>query len=309
MKTISIHSHKGGAGKTTLALMIAKRLATAGRKVCVVDLDFLAAGIYPAIRAEQPKACLDELLLSAPGSSRMPQIQDLIGRHGFGPDTPPLGLVLNAGERWPAAPGKDDPNHLRDHQGTVRLLNLEEQTGIVQRHLARLIEELEGQGYEYVILDCHPTLEEISETVLRLQMDRPLEDAATVLVSTPDRAHLYGLLKELNHRSKNPKGATLRLENTVLAVNGVQEKPAGRPYGSTLDSFAALAEELRRDPVVLDEAPALVSRLRPDHYCRILRHGTLSPAFAVGSGGDIPDFPPATVRHSGTPLCIELFGR
>ena len=45
MKTIAIHSHKGGVGKTTVALLVAKQAALLGQKVCVIDLDFIGSGI------------------------------------------------------------------------------------------------------------------------------------------------------------------------------------------------------------------------------------------------------------------------
>ena len=39
MKTISFGSLKGGTGKSSLALLTARRLASAGKKVLVVDFD------------------------------------------------------------------------------------------------------------------------------------------------------------------------------------------------------------------------------------------------------------------------------
>ena len=310
MKVISIHSHKGGAGKTTLALMTARRLAENGRKVCLVDLDFLGAGVDPAITMQRPKHYLEELLLASAGSKQSPKIKDLLGRHNVGPGAKPIALILNTGHQSPATPadeGQDRPASL--HTGVVRLLGLEEQTGIVERRMGSLLGGLKDLGFDYVILDCHPTLEEISETVLRVQMARPPENAAIVLVSTADRAHVHGLLKEMLRRTKSPSGVTLDLNRTVLVVNKVEGDEEKRPYRSTLASFTELAEELKSDPVVGDEAPLLTKSVRPGNYCRILRHDLLtSRAFAVGSSGEIPRWPVGILTHSGTPLCEELFG-
>jgi len=98
MKVISIHSHKGGAGKTSLTLMIARRLALAGHKVCVVDLDFLGAGIDPAIKMTKPRHYLEELLLASPGSASAPKPRDLLGQHHIGPGVEPIGVILNTGQ-------------------------------------------------------------------------------------------------------------------------------------------------------------------------------------------------------------------
>ena len=38
-KVISVHSHKGGVGKTTVAITLALELASAGDKVCIIDCD------------------------------------------------------------------------------------------------------------------------------------------------------------------------------------------------------------------------------------------------------------------------------
>ncbi len=309
MKVISIHSHKGGAGKTCLALMTARRLARAAKKVCVVDLDFLGGGIHPAVKMTMPKRYLEELLLAAPGSASAPDIDDLVGHHNVGAGAEPIALILNTGQQSAVSPNGNQDQMSELHRGVVRLLGLEEQTGVVQKRAISLLDRLQQLGYEYVILDCHPTLEEISETVFRVQMARQSEETLVVLLSTADRAHVYGLLKEMNRRSKSLDNQTLRLERTVLVINKVEEDKAKRPYDSTLDSYTDLVDELKKDPVVHGDAPTLVASLCPQNYCRILRSDTLtSAAFAVRSDGEIPDWPPGLLTHSGTPLCKELFG-
>ncbi len=66
MKIIAVHSHKGGVGKTTIALLLAKYASNNGRNVHVVDFDFLGAGIADLIRLEgKPDRYLESYFNSA----------------------------------------------------------------------------------------------------------------------------------------------------------------------------------------------------------------------------------------------------
>ncbi len=64
MKTIAIHSHKGGVGKTTIALLLAKQAAASGAKVCVADFDFIGSGMTNLFALqEKPRHYLDYFFL------------------------------------------------------------------------------------------------------------------------------------------------------------------------------------------------------------------------------------------------------
>src|SRR5665648_162766 len=45
-KTISIHSYKGGTGKTTISANLAYAFAKKGINVCIIDLDFKAPSLH-----------------------------------------------------------------------------------------------------------------------------------------------------------------------------------------------------------------------------------------------------------------------
>lgn len=303
MKIVSVHSHKGGAGKTALALLTAGALVRRGQRVCVIDLDFMGAGIDPAIRVAKPKHYLEEALMATPSSTQEPSIPDLVAAHRIEAAPEPIACILNAGRPMSGA-RENKYNDL--HERILNMLELEDNTGFLENGLTRLLDRL-AEDYDYVILDCHPSLTGISEVAFRIQMARPAARSATLLAATTDRAHTYGLLKEMHRRSR-AKGKSLRPENMVLVVNMVEEDAGKRPYKTTLDTFAVLGEELKRDPVVGDEAPTLLARFPARHYCRILWHEEIASFTAIRSEGRVPPWPKGIIAHSGTALCEELFG-
>jgi len=302
MKVVSIHSHKGGAGKTAVALLIAGALVRRGRRVCVIDLDFMGAGIDPAIKLSKPKRYLEEALMAAPGSRDEPRPADLVALHGIEGSPQPIACILNTGR---ATSGTRKTKYSDLHKRILNMLELEDNTGFIENGLTRLLDKL-AEGYEYVLLDCHPSLTGVSEVAFRIEMARPVDESAVFLAATADRAHVYGLLKEMNRRSK-AKDKTLRPENMALVINMVEEDAKERPYRSTLDSFAMLGEELERDPVVGNEAPTLLHVFQPTHYCRILWHRTMANFSAIASEGRVPPWPRGVIMHNGTSLCEEFF--
>jgi septum site-determining protein MinD len=61
MKTIAIHSYKGGTGKTSIAVNLAAISAIKGRNVCILDYDFRAPSLQVAFK-ENPKFWLNDFL-------------------------------------------------------------------------------------------------------------------------------------------------------------------------------------------------------------------------------------------------------
>lgn len=61
MKTIAIHSYKGGTGKTSIAVNLAVLSAIKGRNVCILDYDFRAPSLQVAFK-ENPRFWLNDFL-------------------------------------------------------------------------------------------------------------------------------------------------------------------------------------------------------------------------------------------------------
>lgn len=54
-RTLAIHSHSGGTGKSTFAANLATVLATGGRRVCLVDVDVQAPGLHVLLGLSEPE--------------------------------------------------------------------------------------------------------------------------------------------------------------------------------------------------------------------------------------------------------------
>lgn len=63
MKSISFLSHKGGVGKTSIAINVAVTLAQRGKRVCLLDNDFFGPSIYTFLEPAKDLPWLNEFLL------------------------------------------------------------------------------------------------------------------------------------------------------------------------------------------------------------------------------------------------------
>jgi septum site-determining protein MinD len=61
-KIITVHSYKGGTGKTLLSLNLAVTLVKRGKKVCLLDLDFRAPSLSTILKIEKAEGWLNDYL-------------------------------------------------------------------------------------------------------------------------------------------------------------------------------------------------------------------------------------------------------
>ncbi|MFO8014754.1 MAG: AAA family ATPase [Phycisphaerae bacterium] len=134
MRVIAVFNHKGGCGKTTTAINLAGALATAGRRVLLVDLDAQAhATVGCGVREDEVELSTWHALTGEDSGS---------GPIGL-PD-----IAWEIFERFYLAPA------------AVRLAALEQTLAGVdgrEQRLARLLERARGR-YDVAIVDCGPGL-------------------------------------------------------------------------------------------------------------------------------------------------------
>ena len=212
MKVISIHSHKGGAGKTTLTLMLAKAHAMDGKKVCAVDLDFVGSGFEHILDIPSPKKFLDDYVLKDKSDSDFPRLSDMIARY-TDPEMKGAGfdLIFNLS-------GSVSVGRHREWAGYMAASEPLNDKGIVGERIDTLLSDL-SKKYDLVLLDCHPGLAYLSRTVFGMARNGSHGEHYTIFVATANRAHFLGTINELNYLA-SPEGGTHFIPNrSVLCLN------------------------------------------------------------------------------------------
>lgn len=134
MHVISIYNSKGGVGKTTTAHSLAFGLAADGRRVLLVDLDH-QANLSGWCKQPANVPTLDEVTRGEPLSSLVQEVAD--------------GVDI--------VPASD------------RLLSAESAVGaemVPQRWLARHFKTLRSDRWDYIIIDCPPSMGALSIAAL-----------------------------------------------------------------------------------------------------------------------------------------------
>ncbi|MBL7129444.1 MAG: ParA family protein [Ignavibacteria bacterium] len=189
-KIISIANQKGGVGKTTTAVNLSSCIATIGKKVLMIDVDPQAnatTGIGIEAR-DDGNTIYDVLILdkNMKESLRKTQIQKL--------DIIPSNIDLVAAE--------------------LELIEFKSRESVLRRKIIDLINSLsEEERYEYVFLDCPPSLGLITVNALTA--------AHSVLIPVQCEYYaLEGLSQLLNtiKRVKNSSNPRLSIEGYLLTM-------------------------------------------------------------------------------------------
>ena len=307
MKTIAIHSHKGGVGKTTIALLLAKYWAMTRKKVCVIDFDFLGSGINNLFKIEElPDFYLEHLFLSHDSYSFDPGT--LLGRYTDDDlDSKGFSLILHLDQGLPASEKESDPTQSRNDKtedldtaaskkrdefiqlrnDMMGLIANESHYRQIQTGTQILFDYLAKQGFEIVIVDCHPGLGFVSETA------REASDY-DIYVTTPNRSDCFGLIKLVNLRKELDQPTAFLLLNLA--------DPA------LLDGLRMFKTSLEEDALVGVEAQSLLGFLKhvgadENLFAAIPRSELFRKPFNIGM---VPFLPRIDSRSEEFDFCAKI---
>ncbi len=216
MRTIALMNQKGGVGKTTTTVNLGAALAERGRRVLLVDLD--------------PQAHLTITYGVEPADG--PTLYEiLVGEAG----------VLEAVRRLEVAGIGARGGEIHVLPGSLDLAGLESEMSDAEGRQLRFREAMEraGHDYDFVLLDCPPSLGLLTVNALAM--------AQEVLI--PMQAHFLAL-----------QGFAKLLETTQLVSQGMN--PALRVSGVVLTMFDA---QTRLGTDVVNELQGFFDAARGQH--------------------------------------------
>lgn len=215
MRIISISNHKGGTGKTTTTLNLGKALALQGKKVLVIDLD-PQANLSQSLGIENPEHSIYQTLV----------------------EKQPLPLV-SISERFDLVPSELN----------LTTAEIDLQGGIVG--ISRLKNALRKVSYDFVLIDCPPSLGILTLSAL----------LASTHILIPVEAHFLstkGLVTIMERVEELQEGMNPHLELLGLVMTKTENTKLSQDTTEVIaDVFKQkLFKTTIRKNVSLAEAPA-----------------------------------------------------
>ena len=241
-KIVSIHSFRGGTGKSNTTANVASQLALNGKRVAIVDTDIQSPGIHVpfGLSGETMGLTLNDYLA---GKCKITEAAYNIGEHTGGE----VGRKQLAGKNLWLVPSSIDLNEI------TKVLRDGYDVNQLNAGLKQLRRELE---LDYLLIDTHPGLNE--ETLLSVA----ISDLLIIILRT-DQQDFQGTAVTVD------LARTLGVPNLILVVNkallsrydasGIKES-IEKTYNAPVAAVLPLSEDM----VDLQSAD-IFSLVMPDH--------------------------------------------
>jgi hypothetical protein len=185
MTVFFLVSHKGGVGKTTLALALAEYLSRAPRKrsVCILEFDFFGPCLdYLLEFKHRTKNYFNDFISSFSGPRWTPaSLASCLWRPQMGKEAGRGSVTV-----MPARPG------LSDTAPIIRFLDIDHSVNFAREMFGVMLDDLSKQGVQTVICDFHPGMHGWVGSLLGTAMLREKTRLHPVLCTGQDAPSLVG---------------------------------------------------------------------------------------------------------------------
>ncbi|MBM3236138.1 ParA family protein [Candidatus Poribacteria bacterium] len=260
MEVISIHSNKGGSGKTTLAICLAALFAEEGKQVCIVETDLSGAGLYGNLKLEGNSKNFNQYILKDKISIESLLRQYTDGKINF------WAIICS-----PEPREKDDALREIERKGRSREM-INKFINIVER----LQELKKPTSFDYCIFDCSPSVDGTSLLSLGVTL---YWNGIPVFISTSDRPHIGGTILELIAFFGK---AILDPDRTLIVTNFVPEERK-----NLYESNEKLKETIREDGILRVTNERFTKAIQIPWYDFILENPEIRHQFLLKSPGKI----------------------
>lgn len=239
---ISIHSFRGGTGKSNLTANLATQIAMMGKRVAIVDTDINSPGIHVLFGFDESRvnrSLNDYLWGKAPIEDAAYPLHDVAS------SDPGRGFLKGL-HIWLI------PSSIRTGE-IARILREGYDVGLLNEGFHTLLEKLE---LDYLFIDTHPGLNE--ETLLSIAISNAL-----VIILRPDQQDFQGTAVTVDVARK------LEVPHLRLVVNKaltrydfqkIREEVSATYYGVPVSGVLPLSED-----VASNASNNIFSALYPDH--------------------------------------------
>ena len=234
-RIVSLHSFRGGTGKSNASANLAAQLAAGGRRVAVVDTDVQSPGIHVlfGLDADDPGPMLNDYLRSSAAITEVARDMSPVLPPGAG------------GALW-LVPASMKPTEI------ARIVRQGYDVELLNEGFRELIAQL---SLDVLVIDTHPGINE--ETLLSITVSDTL-----VLLLRPDRQDYQGTAVTVDIARRLGVPELLLLVNKVpstLAPPDVEAEVASA-YGAEVAGVLMLTEDL-----AINASSSLFSISHPDH--------------------------------------------
>ncbi len=238
-RIVSVHSFRGGTGKSNITANLAALLALGGKRIGVIDTDIQSPGIHILFGMDEEhidKTLNDYLWGQCSIEDTAYEVGERLGRDALDAAGGAIYLI---------------PSSLRAGEIT-RILREGYDVGTLNEGFRNLIHEL---NLDYLLIDTHPGLNE--ETLLSIAISDCL-----VIVLRPDQQDFQGTAVTVDVARRLDVPQILLVVNKALSsydLNALREQVEST-YGCPVAAVLPLSEEV----AALQSADLAVIRL-PDH--------------------------------------------